>query len=75
MKVEFNEVMLECDVLCEQLGACQKKCHLLEQEVANQQKIVEEAFTRAIEVEKESLNSMEDLKCYQQNLIDTKEHY
>jgi len=22
MKVEFNEVMLECDVLCEQLGAC-----------------------------------------------------
>jgi hypothetical protein len=36
---------------------------------------MEEAFTRAIEVEKESLNSMEDLKCYQQNLIDIKEHH
>ncbi len=52
-----------------------KKCHVLEQEVVIQQKTVEEAFTRAIEVQKESLNSMEDLKCCQQNLIHIKEHY
>jgi hypothetical protein len=36
---------------------------------------MEEAFIRAIEVEKESLNSMEHLKCYQQNLIDINKNY
>ncbi len=63
MQVQFNEVMLECDMLHEQLGACQKKCHVLEQEVVDQQKEVEEALTRAIKVKKECLHSMENVIC------------
>ncbi len=59
MQVQLNEVMLECDMLHEQLGACQRKCHVLDQ-----QKEVEEALTRAIEVKKECLHSMENVICY-----------
>ncbi len=38
-------------------------------------KALEEAFIRAIETKKESLNSMEDTECYNQTLIDMKEQY
>ncbi len=51
-------------MLHEQFGACQRKCHVLEQEVVNQQKEVEETLTRPIETKKEHLRSMEDVICY-----------
>jgi len=51
-------------MLHEQFGACQRKCHVLEQEVVNQQKEVEEALTGPIEAKKERLHSMEDVTCY-----------
>jgi hypothetical protein len=35
MQVQLNEVMLEHNALDEQLGACQRKCHVLKQEAAN----------------------------------------
>ncbi len=57
------------------LGACQRKCLGLEQKVANQQKALKEALTKAIEAKKKCLNSMEDIECYHQTLIDMKEHY
>jgi hypothetical protein len=66
-------VTLEHDALCENLSACQRKCIGLKQEVIYQQKALEEAFIRAIKVEKESLNFMEDIECYNQSLIDMKE--
>jgi hypothetical protein len=64
MQVQLNEVMLECDMLHEQLGACQRKWHVLEQEVFDQQKEVEETLTRAVEVKNECLHSMENVICY-----------
>jgi len=66
-------VTLEHDALSEKLNACQRKCLGLEQEVTYQQKALEEAFIRAIKAEKESLNFMEDIECYNQSMIDMKE--
>jgi Mg2+ and Co2+ transporter CorA len=75
MSIQLQEVTLEHNALCQALGACQRKCLGLKQEVGNQQKALEEALTKAIEAKKECLNSVEDIKCYHQTLIDMKEHY
>ncbi len=50
--IQLWEVTLECDALCEKLGACQRKCLGLEQEVAYQQKALEETIIKAIEAKK-----------------------
>jgi hypothetical protein len=42
------------------LATCQRKYHVLKQELIDQQKALEEALTKAIETKKKSLNSMED---------------
>jgi hypothetical protein len=49
MSIQLQKVTLEHDALCQALGACKRKCLGLEQKVANQQKALEEALTKAIE--------------------------
>jgi hypothetical protein len=41
MPIQLQEVTLERDALYQALGACQRKCLGLEQEVASQQKVLE----------------------------------
>jgi hypothetical protein len=48
---------------------------VLEHKVAYKQETLMKVKTRASEVEKECLNSMEDIKHYHQTLIDMKEKY
>jgi hypothetical protein len=57
------------------LAKCQIKCLGLEQDVANQQKTLKKAILRATTVEKERLNSMEDIEHYHQTMLDMKEKY
>ncbi len=73
MQIQLWEVTLERDALCEELATCQTKCLGLEQDVANQQKALEEAFAKAIEAKKEHMKSMENIEHYYQTLIDMKE--
>jgi len=53
----------------------QRIIEVLKHKVAYKQETLVEVKTRASEVEKECLNSMEDIKHYHQTLIDMKEQY
>jgi len=57
------------------LVECQRKCLGLKQDVATQQQALQEALIRAIKVEKERLNFVEDIEHYHQMLIDMKKQY
>jgi predicted nucleic acid-binding Zn-ribbon protein len=70
--MQLQEVTLEHDALHEQLARCQTKCLGLKQDVATHQQTLQEALTRAIEVEKERLNFVEDIEHYHKMLIDMK---
>ncbi len=63
MQIQLWEVLLECHALREELTTCQTMCLGLEQDVGNQQKALE----KAIEVEKERLKSVENIKHYYQH--------
>jgi hypothetical protein len=75
MQMQRRKVTLECDALCEGLVACQAKCFGIKQDVATQQKALQEALQNAIQSKKDCLNSMEDIEHYHQMLIDMKEQY
>ncbi len=66
---------MEHNVLCEQLFETQKKVEILELEVAFRQYRLLNVKIRAKEAKKEHLNSMEDVKHYNQTLIDMNEQY
>jgi hypothetical protein len=57
-------VTLEHDAFHEELTSWPKKHLGLKQDVANQQKVLQEALARATEVEKECPNFMENIECY-----------
>ncbi len=73
MQMEFQEMTLERE--CEQLVTCQTRCLGLERNVANQQMALQEALIKATKVKKEHLDSIEDIECYHQMLINMKEQY
>jgi hypothetical protein len=75
MQMQLQEVPLQHNALCEQLATCQAKCLRLEQDVATQQQALQKAFIRAIKAKIPFFfkNSMEDIECYHQTLIDLKQ--
>jgi putative ubiquitin-RnfH superfamily antitoxin RatB of RatAB toxin-antitoxin module len=73
--MQTHFVRSDDNALHEDLVACQAKCLGLKQDVATQQHALQEAFAKATKVEKKHLNSMENIECYHQTLIDMKEYY
>ncbi len=74
MQIQLLEVTLARCIMSK-IGYMLMKVSWLEQEATNQQKTLEEAFTRATKAKQKCLNSMEDIKRYHQTLIDMQEQY